>query len=99
MNLESASESVFFYGLFMDEDVLRQNGLEPKDVKLACVEGFSYREIATIMGCPIGTVMSRICRARRLLKSELGVGGVRRSRSGAAHISSRLVVASEGAAS
>ncbi len=40
-------------------------------VVLAFVEGFSYREIATVMDCPIGTVMSRICRARRRLRKLL----------------------------
>jgi RNA polymerase sigma-70 factor (ECF subfamily) len=38
---------------------------------LADVEELSYREIADIMGCPIGTVMSRLHRGRRLLKSRL----------------------------
>ncbi len=40
-------------------------------VLLADVEGFAYREIADTLGCPIGTVMSRLHRARRILKSRL----------------------------
>ena len=36
-------------------------------VSLADLEGFSYKEIAEVMQCPIGTVMSRIYRGRRLL--------------------------------
>jgi RNA polymerase sigma-70 factor (ECF subfamily) len=36
-------------------------------VMLADLEGMSYREISEIMECPIGTVMSRIYRGRRLL--------------------------------
>ena len=40
-------------------------------VVLADVEEMSYREIADIMGCPIGTVMSRLHRGRRMLKSRL----------------------------
>jgi RNA polymerase sigma-70 factor (ECF subfamily) len=40
-------------------------------VVLSDVEELSYREIADIMGCPIGTVMSRLYRGRRLLKRRL----------------------------
>ncbi len=40
---------------------------------LSLVEGFSYREIAEMVGCPIGTVMSRIHRARKLMQRALSV--------------------------
>jgi RNA polymerase sigma-70 factor, ECF subfamily len=36
-------------------------------VTLADLEGLSYKEIAEVMDCPIGTVMSRIYRGRKIL--------------------------------
>ena len=47
----------------------------PADFRLAVilcdVEEFSYEEIADIMACPIGTVMSRLHRGRKLLQRSL----------------------------
>ncbi len=47
----------------------------PSDYRMAVVlcdlEEFSYKEIAEIMDCPVGTVMSRLHRGRRLLQRAL----------------------------
>jgi RNA polymerase sigma-70 factor (ECF subfamily) len=40
-------------------------------VVLADLEGMKYRDIAGMLGCPIGTVMSRLFRARRVLEAKL----------------------------
>ncbi len=47
----------------------------PEDLRQALtlreIEGLSYEEIATLMGCPIGTVRSRIFRAREAVSSRI----------------------------
>ncbi|MCW5717213.1 MAG: RNA polymerase sigma factor [Bauldia sp.] len=40
---------------------------------LVCVEDVSYRDAATTLGLPIGTVMSRLARARKRIADELGI--------------------------
>jgi len=53
-------------------DALQQLGSDFRlAVYLADVEGFSYKEIAEIMGTPIGTVMSRLNRGRSRLRDLL----------------------------
>jgi RNA polymerase sigma-70 factor, ECF subfamily len=71
---QSNPEQAVFDRLLSD-DVLRAIDGLPDDfrmvVVLADLQEFSYREIAEIMECPVGTVMSRLYRGRRLLQKNL----------------------------
>jgi RNA polymerase sigma-70 factor (ECF subfamily) len=59
----------------VEDEIRRALDALPADFRLAVilcdVEEFSYDEIAQIMGCPIGTVMSRLHRGRKLLQRSL----------------------------
>jgi RNA polymerase sigma-70 factor, ECF subfamily len=59
----------------MEQVVMRAVGALPEELRTAItlreVEGLSYEEIAQRMDCPIGTVRSRIFRAREAIDAEL----------------------------
>jgi RNA polymerase sigma-70 factor (ECF subfamily) len=67
-------EAAFVHGT-VSETVQDAIASLPKDFRVAVVlcdlQDFSYKEIADMMDCPVGTVMSRIYRGRKLLQKRL----------------------------
>ncbi len=55
--MESRNIDVFFYGLFMDADLLRAKGLHPVNGRQACVSGMALRigRRATLVPDPVGS--------------------------------------------
>ena len=63
------------FSSFFKEELDRALDELPDDyrtvVVLSDLQGFSYKEISQMMECPMGTVMSRLHRGRRILQREL----------------------------
>ena len=59
----------------LDETIQKALNKLPEEFRMAIIlcdiEGFSYQEISEVLECPVGTVRSRINRARRFLAEEL----------------------------
>ncbi len=64
-----------FLAQFRDEEVRAALLALPEAFRVPLVllytEGLTYRELADVLGCPVGTVMSRLHRARKILEREL----------------------------
>ena len=64
-----------FLAQFEDDDVRRALAALPEvyriPVVLVYTEEMSYQELAEVLGCPLGTVMSRLYRGRKTLEREL----------------------------
>jgi RNA polymerase sigma-70 factor (ECF subfamily) len=64
-----------FLAQFPDDDVREALLALPEIYRvplvLLYVEDLSYRELAVVLGCPVGTVMSRLHRARKILERDL----------------------------
>ncbi|MFL5308191.1 MAG: sigma-70 family RNA polymerase sigma factor [Polyangia bacterium] len=62
-------------GRMVSSDVEKALAAVPSDFRMAVIladlEDFSYKEIAEIMDCPAGTVMSRLFRGRKILQGLL----------------------------
>lgn len=72
---EPAEENASDLLELLDDEVKDAVESLPEDFRLAVImadlEDKSYKEIAEAMGCPLGTVMSRLYRGRKLLRQRL----------------------------
>ena len=71
---ENNLDKDFYNDLFDDEltEAIDQLPTKMREVFLLCdLEGYSYEETAELVGCPIGTVRSRLHRARHMLQEIL----------------------------
>lgn len=73
--VQDADPEGSFFARIVDGDVLRAIGRLPEDFRevlvLSDVEGLSYAEIADVVEAPVGTVKSRLFRARQILQRDL----------------------------
>ena len=71
----AANPEQFFFDRLLSDDVLKAIDALPIDFRLVVIladlQEFSYKEIAEILYCPVGTVMSRLFRGRKLLQKNL----------------------------
>src|SRR3954471_6232524 len=71
----AANPEQYFSDRLLSDDVLKAIDALPIDFRLVVIladlQEFSYKEIAEILECPVGTVMSRLYRGRKLLQKYL----------------------------
>ena len=74
-DVQDADPERTFFDRLVDGDVLRAIDQLPEDFRevlvLSDVEGLTYAEIADAVGTPVGTVKSRLFRARQILQRQL----------------------------
>ncbi len=71
----AANPEQYFFDRLLSDDVLMAMDSLPIEFRLVVIladlQEFSYKEIADILECPVGTVMSRLFRGRKLLQKTL----------------------------
>ncbi|MFN7131409.1 MAG: sigma-70 family RNA polymerase sigma factor, partial [Myxococcales bacterium] len=71
----AANPEQYFFDRLLSDDILQAIDSLPIDFRMVVIfadlQEFSYKEIAEILGCPVGTVMSRLYRGRKLLQKML----------------------------
>ncbi|TMB31434.1 MAG: sigma-70 family RNA polymerase sigma factor [Deltaproteobacteria bacterium] len=74
-NESAVNPEQYFFDKLLSDDVLRSIDGLPIDFRLVVIladlQEFSYKEIAEIIDVPVGTVMSRLYRGRKLLQKNL----------------------------